>query len=77
MKQPPSPMTEEQIRAVTVWEPEVHGGPIELVDYDPRWPELFAREAGRITAALVERARERCGRSGRQIQFPAHDKWRT
>jgi len=56
MKQPPNPMTEEQIRAVTVGEPEVHGGPIELVDYDPRWPQLFAREAGRITAALGERA---------------------
>lgn len=61
MEQPPKPfghegMTEEQIRAATVGEPRVHGGPIELVDYDPAWPELFARKAQRIAAALGERA---------------------
>jgi GrpB-like predicted nucleotidyltransferase (UPF0157 family) len=49
-------MSEEQIRAATVGEPRVHGGPIELVDYDPVWPELFAREARRIGAALGDRA---------------------
>jgi GrpB-like predicted nucleotidyltransferase (UPF0157 family) len=49
-------MTEEQIRAATVGEPKVHGGPIELVDYDPAWPELFAREALRIGAAVGDRA---------------------
>jgi GrpB-like predicted nucleotidyltransferase (UPF0157 family) len=27
-------------------------GRIQLVDYDPRWPELFRREADRIHAAL-------------------------
>jgi len=31
-------------------------GQIELVDYDPAWPGLFAREAERIRAALGERA---------------------
>jgi GrpB-like predicted nucleotidyltransferase (UPF0157 family) len=31
-------------------------GRIVIVDYDPRWPTLFAREAGRIRAALSERA---------------------
>ncbi len=61
MEQPPKPggqerMTEEQIRAVTVGEPQVHGRPIELVSYDPGWPELFAREARRIAAALGEQA---------------------
>lgn len=34
----------------------MHGGPIELVNYDPTWPELFAREAQRIAAALGEQA---------------------
>lgn len=30
-------------------------GQVSLVDYDPRWPELFRREAGRIRAALGSR----------------------
>jgi GrpB-like predicted nucleotidyltransferase (UPF0157 family) len=49
-------MSEEQIRAATVGEPQVHGGPIDLVDPDPAWPALFAREARRIAAALGDRA---------------------
>jgi len=48
------PMTEEQLRATTVGELRVHGGPIELVDYEPSWPEMFAREAERIAGALGE-----------------------
>lgn len=31
-------------------------GRIVLVDYDPQWPELFEREAGRIRAALAAQA---------------------
>ncbi len=31
-------------------------GKIAVVDYDPRWGEIFAREAERIRAALGERA---------------------
>lgn len=31
-------------------------GPIVIAEYDPRWPALFHREAGRIRAALGERA---------------------
>jgi GrpB-like predicted nucleotidyltransferase (UPF0157 family) len=31
-------------------------GPITLVEYDPVWPELYAQEAGRIAAALGDRA---------------------
>jgi GrpB-like predicted nucleotidyltransferase (UPF0157 family) len=46
-------MTEEQIRAATIGQPQ-HGDAIELVDYDPAWPELFAREARRIRGALGE-----------------------
>jgi GrpB-like predicted nucleotidyltransferase (UPF0157 family) len=30
-------------------------GRIEIVDYDPQWPELFRREADRIRAALGSR----------------------
>lgn len=49
-------ITEEQIRAATVGEPQVLKGSIELVDYHPAWAGLFDREAERITAALGERA---------------------
>jgi GrpB-like predicted nucleotidyltransferase (UPF0157 family) len=61
MKQPSEPaghepMTEEQLRATTAGELRVHGGPIQLVDYDPSWPEMFAREVERIAAALGEGA---------------------
>lgn len=30
-------------------------GPIELRDYDPAWPDAYAREATRITGALGDR----------------------
>ena len=52
----PQSMTEEQIRAATVGEPQEHAGPIELADYDPAWPRLFDREARRIRTTLRERA---------------------
>jgi GrpB-like predicted nucleotidyltransferase (UPF0157 family) len=48
-------MSDQQIRAATVGEPQVLGGPIDLVDHDPAWPGLFAREARRIGAALGDR----------------------
>ncbi len=35
-----------------VGEPTVVNGPIKLKEYDPEWPEHFAREAERIRAAL-------------------------
>jgi GrpB-like predicted nucleotidyltransferase (UPF0157 family) len=47
-----APMTEEELRAVTVGEPTRLSGPVELVAYDPAWPQLFAREAERVRAAL-------------------------
>ncbi|HEX2089200.1 MAG TPA: GrpB family protein [Actinomycetota bacterium] len=47
---------EDELRAATVGELKVHGGPITIVPYDDRWPELFAREAERIRGALGERA---------------------
>lgn len=49
--------SEEALRAVTIGELAVHGGPVTLLDYDPEWPVLFEREAARIRAALGDRAR--------------------
>ena len=51
-----APMTEEEIRAVTVGEMTPLSGPIQIVDSDPEWPRLFEREADRIRAALGDRA---------------------
>jgi GrpB-like predicted nucleotidyltransferase (UPF0157 family) len=48
-------MSEEQIQAVHVGELAPQTGPIQIVDYDPRWPRLFEREAERIQAVLGDR----------------------
>jgi GrpB-like predicted nucleotidyltransferase (UPF0157 family) len=50
------PLTEEQIRANTVGELKPLSGRIQIVDYDPQWPQLFEREAHRIRAALGPQA---------------------
>jgi GrpB-like predicted nucleotidyltransferase (UPF0157 family) len=50
------PLTETEIRNVTIGEPVVLSAKINLVDYDPRWPELFEREAGRIKSTLGSKA---------------------
>lgn len=49
-------MDEDELRAVTVGELRPLEGKIEIADYDPEWPRLFAREAARIREALGERA---------------------
>lgn len=50
------PLSEEEIRARTIGDLRPLSGRILLVDYDPRWPELFFREADRIRGALGPRA---------------------
>jgi len=47
---------EAELQAVRLGKVEVHGRPIELVEYDPAWPELYEREAEKIRVALGERA---------------------
>jgi GrpB-like predicted nucleotidyltransferase (UPF0157 family) len=39
-----------------VGELKPHNAPITLVEYDPRWPELYAREANRIRSVLGDKA---------------------
>jgi GrpB-like predicted nucleotidyltransferase (UPF0157 family) len=48
-------MNEEELRAAWVMEPPKLTGKIQVVDYDPSWPELFRREAERIRAVLGDR----------------------
>jgi len=50
------PHSEEEIRAYTIGDVEPLSSQIEIVAYDPRWPELFAREAARIRSILQSRA---------------------
>ncbi|MGD0587937.1 MAG: GrpB family protein [Thermoplasmata archaeon] len=49
-------MTEEQLRRVTIGNPQRHDAHITLCEYDPTWPELFSREERRIRKALGNRA---------------------
>jgi len=44
--------TEEDLQATCVGKVIPHDAPITLVEYDPRWPALFDREAARIRAVL-------------------------
>jgi GrpB-like predicted nucleotidyltransferase (UPF0157 family) len=49
------PTSEEEIQAYTVGELKRHDAPVTIVDDDPRWPALFAREEARIGAVLDEK----------------------
>jgi GrpB-like predicted nucleotidyltransferase (UPF0157 family) len=49
--------SDEEMRQYTIGEPKVHDAPITLADYDPAWPQLFAREEACIRSALGDRAR--------------------
>lgn len=51
-----SPLSEKETRAHTPGEIEPVSGRIRIVDYNPQWPEIFRREAGRIGAVLGHRA---------------------
>jgi len=50
--EPPVLRSDDDLRELLVGELVVHDAPVLLCDYDPRWPELFARERDRIRAAL-------------------------
>ena len=50
------PLTEEHVRSRAIGEPAPPDCQIVIADYDPQWPELFAREADRIRAVLGRRA---------------------
>ncbi len=46
---------QERIERVTIGAPTRLDGRVTLVDYDPAWPLLFAREADRIRGVLGDR----------------------
>jgi GrpB-like predicted nucleotidyltransferase (UPF0157 family) len=47
---------DEYLQKVTVGELKQHNAPITLAEYDPRWPEMFEREANRIRSTLGNKA---------------------
>jgi len=49
-------ISDEEVQRFHLDKVTPHNGPIVLAEYDPRWPELFAREAAGIRAALGTRA---------------------
>jgi GrpB-like predicted nucleotidyltransferase (UPF0157 family) len=49
-------LPDEELRTHTIGAPEPLTSGILLVDYDPRWPELFRREADRIREVVGRRA---------------------
>src|SRR5271155_196787 len=51
-----TPRSEEEIRTYTIGELKPLSSGILIVDYDPHWPELYAREANRIRSVLGSRA---------------------
>src|SRR5271165_3361051 len=55
MPQEKPSLTEEQIEALTIGELKPLSSPIEIVPYDPEWPDLFALEALKIRTALGDR----------------------
>jgi GrpB-like predicted nucleotidyltransferase (UPF0157 family) len=47
---------EDYLAAVTIGERTPHNAQVELVEYDPEWPELYRREEEKIRGALGNRA---------------------
>ena len=52
LQETPARTGEEEIQSIWVGEVPVLKGPILIADYDPAWPQLYARDAERIRAAL-------------------------
>ena len=55
MSEPPAADRRNVLEKAWLEPPPKLTGPIELVNYDPAWPELFAREEARIRSVLGER----------------------
>ena len=49
-------LREANLAGVTIGARKLLDGPVVLAEYDPRWPELYAREEARIRAALGDDA---------------------
>jgi GrpB-like predicted nucleotidyltransferase (UPF0157 family) len=50
-----TPSTEEQILAARMGKPVPQFVPIQIVDYNPQWPQLYEQETARVRSALGDR----------------------
>ena len=50
-----SPRSDEELAAVRIGPLEPLDAPITLIEYDPAWPSLYARESARIRTTLGDR----------------------
>ena len=48
----PDQISDEELQKLTVGDRKPHNAPITIAEYDPEWPQLFAREADRLRTAL-------------------------
>lgn len=46
---------DETLAKVVVGDPQPWTAPIEICDYDPAWPQLYARQADRVRRVLGDR----------------------
>jgi GrpB-like predicted nucleotidyltransferase (UPF0157 family) len=53
-----NPSSDEAVNAAWIEGAPIHDRPIMLAEYDPEWPELFAREEARIRTILGDRVVE-------------------
>lgn len=49
-----APSNEEELNKITIGELKPHNATITLVEYDPRWPELFEQQENSTSAAESE-----------------------
>ncbi len=50
--------SDEEVAAVRLAPPEILDGPIDLVEYDPAWPSLYADAKSTIVEKILDRAVE-------------------
>lgn len=48
----PDQLSDEELHKLTVGDRKPHNAPITIAEYDPEWPQLFAREADRLRTVL-------------------------
>ncbi|WP_461176713.1 GrpB family protein [Virgibacillus ainsalahensis] len=51
-----TPKSDEDLEKITVGARKPHNAKITILEYDPRWPKLFEREAKRIRSVLGNKA---------------------
>lgn len=60
----PGPMSDEEIETASLGAAQQVNGQVALGEYDPRWPEVYGREARLIAARLDDGGHERGDKGG-------------